>query len=53
MRIRTSKTFTIQYTELDKIQSEFVEQMSKYIYRVNNRIIKIIQEIEKDNYIYE
>jgi hypothetical protein len=37
------KLFTIQYTkkELDKIQSEFVEQMSKYLARINNnRIIK-------------
>ena len=36
------KLFTIQYTkkELDQIQSEFVEQMSKYIPRVNDRIIK-------------
>ena len=42
--------FTIQYTkkELDQIQSEFVEQMSKYIARVNNRIIKTLEEIEKE-----
>jgi hypothetical protein len=44
------KKFTIQYTkkELDQIQSEFVEQMSKYIARVNNRIIKTLEEIEKE-----
>ena len=42
--------FTIQYTkkELDQIQSEFVEQMSKYIARVNDRIIKTLEEIEKE-----
>ena len=44
------KLFTIQYTkkELDQIQSEFVEQMSKYIARVNDRIIKTLEEIEKE-----
>jgi hypothetical protein len=44
------KKFTIQYTkkELDQIQSEFVEQMNKYIARVNNRIIKTLEEIEKE-----
>ena len=44
------KLFTIQYTkkELDKIQSEFVEQMNKYIARVNDRIIKTLEEIEKE-----
>ena len=43
--------FTIQYTmkELDQIQSEFVEQMrSKYIARVNDRIIRTLEEIEKE-----
>jgi hypothetical protein len=45
-----NKRFTIQYTkkELDQIQNEFVEQMSKYIARVNNRIIKTLEEIEKE-----
>ena len=44
------KLFTIQYTkkELDQIQSEFVEQMSKYIARVNDSIIKTLEEIEKE-----
>ena len=44
------KLFTIQYTkkELDQIQNEFVEQMSKYIARVNDRIIKTLEEIEKE-----
>jgi transcriptional regulator of heat shock response len=44
------KKFTIQYTkkELDQIQSEFVEQMNKYIARVNNRTIKTLEEIEKE-----
>jgi hypothetical protein len=43
--------FTIQYTkkEFDQIQSEFVEQMNKYIARVNNhRIIKTFEEIEQE-----
>jgi hypothetical protein len=45
--------FTIQYTkkELDQIQSEFVEQMNKYIARVKNRIIKTLEEIEKEETI--
>ena len=49
--IENKKLFTIQYTkeELDQIQSEFVEQMrSKYIARVNDRIIKTLEEIEKE-----
>ena len=48
--IENKKLFTIQYTkkELDQIQSEFVEQMSKYIARVNNRIIKTLEDIEKE-----
>ena len=48
--MRDKKLFTIQYTknELDQIQSEFVEQMSKDIARVNNRIIKTLEEIEKE-----
>ena len=47
------KLFTIQYTkkELDQIQSEFVEQMSKYIARVNNRIVKTLEEIEKETIV--
>ena len=51
MRIRTSiRNFTIQYTkkELDQIQSEFVKQINTYIARVNNRIIKTLEEIEKE-----
>lgn len=49
------KLFTIQYTkkELDQIQSEFVEQMNKYIARVNNRIIKTLEEIEKEAEVVE
>ena len=45
-----NKKFTIQYTkkDLDQIQSEFVEQMSKYIARVNDSIIKTLEEIEKE-----
>ena len=49
-----NKKFTIQYTkkELDQIQSEFVEQMrSKYIARVKDRIIKTLEEIEKETTI--
>ena len=44
-----NKKFTIQYTkkDLDQIQSEFVEQMSKYIARVNNRIIQTLEGIEE------
>ena len=44
------KLFTIQYTkeELDKITLDFVTQMNKYIDRVNNRILKTIEEIEKE-----
>ena len=44
------KLFTIQYTkeELDKIQANFLEQINKYIARVNNRIIKTIEELEKE-----
>jgi hypothetical protein len=39
--------FTIQYTkeELDKIQHDFVTQINKYISRVNNRILKTMEEI--------
>ena len=45
-----NKRFTIQYTkeELDKIQNDFLEQINKYIARINNRIIKTIEEIEKE-----
>jgi hypothetical protein len=45
-----NKKFTIQYTkeELDMITLNFVTQMSKYIARVNNRIIKTLEEIEKE-----
>jgi len=45
-----SNKFTIQYTkeELNKIQVDFLEQISKYIARVNNRIIKTLDEIEKE-----
>jgi hypothetical protein len=45
-----NRKFTIQYTkeELDKIQEDFLEQISEYIARVNNRIIKTIEEIEKE-----
>ena len=45
-----NKKFTIQYTkeELDKITLDFVTQMSVYISRVNYRIIKTLEEIEKE-----
>ena len=45
------KKFTIHYTneELDKIQYDFLQQISEYIARVNNRIIKTIEEIEKED----
>jgi gas vesicle protein len=45
-----NKKFTIQYTkeELDKIQNDFLNEISKYIARVNNRIIKTIEEMEKE-----
>ena len=45
-----NKKFTIQYTkkELDQIQNEFVTEMSRYIARVNDRIIKTLEEIEKE-----
>jgi hypothetical protein len=44
------KLFTIQYTkeELDKITLGFVTQMNNYIARVNDRIIKTLEEIEKE-----
>ena len=42
--------FTIQYTkeELDKIQDNFVEHMNNYIAQVNNRILKTMEEIQKE-----
>jgi hypothetical protein len=45
-----NKRFTIQYTkeELDKITLGFVTQINMYIARVNNRIIKTFNEIEKE-----
>jgi hypothetical protein len=48
--IKNKKLFTIQYTkeELDKIQQEFLQQLSEYMARVNNRIIKTMEEIEKE-----
>jgi hypothetical protein len=47
--IPDKKLFTIQYTkeELDKITLDFVTQMNNYIARVNDRILKTIEEIEK------
>jgi hypothetical protein len=44
------KKFTVQYTkkELDQIQSEFLEQMNKYIVRVNDGILKTLEEIENE-----
>jgi hypothetical protein len=43
------RLFTIQYTkkELDKITLDFVTQMNNYISRVNDRILKTIEEIEE------
>lgn len=48
--IENKKLFTIQYTkeELDLITLDFVTEMSRYIARVNNRIIKTLEEIEKE-----
>jgi hypothetical protein len=50
---KEDKRFTIQYTkeELNKIQYDFLQQISEYIARVNNRhIIKtIVEEIEQEN----
>ena len=45
-----NKKFTVQYTkvELDKITLDFVTQMSRYIARLNDRIIKTLEEIEKE-----
>lgn len=34
--------------ELDKITLDFVTQMNEYIAKVNNRILKTMEEIEKD-----
>ena len=50
-----NKKFTIQYTkeELDMITLDFVTQMSRYIARVNNRIIKTLEEIEKEAEVVE
>jgi len=44
------KLFTIQYTkgELDMITLDFVTQMNKYIARVNERILKTLEEIENE-----
>jgi hypothetical protein len=44
------KLFTIQYTkkELDKITLDFVTQMNIYIARVNDRILKTLEEIENE-----
>ena len=50
-----NKKFTIQYTkeELDMITLDFVTQMSRYIARVNDRIIKTLEEIEKETEVVE
>jgi hypothetical protein len=47
--------FTIQYTkeELDKITLDFVTQMNNYIARVNDRIIKTLEEIENETEVVE
>ena len=44
------KRFTIEYTkeELDKITLDFVTQMNIYISKVNDHIIKTIEEIEQE-----
>ena len=44
------KLYTIQYTkeELDEITLDFVTQMNNYIIRANDRIIKTLEEIEKE-----
>lgn len=49
------KLFTIQYTkkELDKITLDFVTQMNNYIARVNDRILKTLEEIEKEAEVVE
>lgn len=48
--LNIEKKFTIQYTkeELDKITLDFVTQMNQYIDRVNDHILKTIEEIEKE-----
>jgi hypothetical protein len=49
------KLFTIQYTkkELDKITLDFVTQMNNYIARINYRILKTLEEIEKETEVVE
>jgi hypothetical protein len=44
------RKFTIQYTkeELDMITLNFVTLMNRYISRVNDRIIKTLEAIEKE-----
>ena len=48
--IDPNNKFTIQYTkeELDKIQIDFLEQISNYIARINNHVLRTLQEIEKE-----
>ena len=45
--IENNKIFTIQYTkeELDKMQSDFLQQLSKYFAKVNNNNNRIEVEI--------
>jgi hypothetical protein len=50
MTFEEETKFIIQYTkeELDKITLDFVTQMNEYIARVNDRILKTFEEIEKE-----
>ena len=45
----SNRRFTIEYTkeELDKIQYDFLQQLGEYIARVNNQILKTMEEIKK------
>lgn len=47
-RNKNKKLFTIQYTkeELDKIQNDFLEQLSSYFAKVNNNNSNRNKEVE-------
>jgi hypothetical protein len=44
-----NKKFTIQYTKEELDNVDFVIQLSKYMAKVTNRIIKTFEEIEKES----
>jgi len=44
-----NKKFTIQYTKEELDNVDFVTQLSKYMAKVTNRIIKTFEEIEKES----